>query len=246
MVGIYKIISPSGKIYIGKAFDIKRRWNSYYGLHKLIIGPKLYNSLKKYGPKNHIFKVLEECDKKLLEEKEAYYKQQVIDELGWNFALFCEIFDKGGGPKSEETKRKIGEGNKGKIMTEEHKKKLNVKILQYNLKGNFIKEWKSNKEASEELNIGAGDISSCCTNNQKTAGGFIWRYKKGKIKDKISTPKKKTGKKVIRLNKNKQIIKEYINCREAGKDLNTDPANIRIIILKKRFYKNSYFKYKNK
>jgi hypothetical protein len=47
-------------------------------------------------------------------------------------------------------------------------------VLQYDLDGNFIKEWESASEA--ERNIG-GDIKACCNNKQKTAAGFIWKYK---------------------------------------------------------------------
>lgn len=49
-------------------------------------------------------------------------------------------------------------------------------INQYDLKGNFIKMWNYMKEASYELNINLSCICACCRGNQKTAGGFIWRY----------------------------------------------------------------------
>ena len=29
MIGIYKITSPSGKVYIGQSIDIERRWKKY-------------------------------------------------------------------------------------------------------------------------------------------------------------------------------------------------------------------------
>jgi group I intron endonuclease len=60
MIGIYKITSPSGKIYIGQSTNIENRFNSYRILDckKQI---KLYNSLKKYGWDNHIKEIVEEC-----------------------------------------------------------------------------------------------------------------------------------------------------------------------------------------
>jgi group I intron endonuclease len=49
-------------------------------------------------------------------------------------------------------------------------------ILQYDLDMGFIKEWVSIAEAQKELSISG--ISHCVGNTgQKTAGGFIWRYK---------------------------------------------------------------------
>jgi len=50
----------------------------------------------------------------------------------------------------------------------------NKPILQYNLEGNFIKEWPSTSSAKTYHN---GDIIACLKNKQKTAGGFKWVYK---------------------------------------------------------------------
>lgn len=49
--------------------------------------------------------------------------------------------------------------------------------LQFDLKGNFIKEWIKAKDASIALDICASDICACCRGKQKTAKGFIWKYK---------------------------------------------------------------------
>lgn len=56
MVGIYKITSPSGKVYIGQSWDIEGRF--YYYRKSCAPGqPKLNNSFKKYGRENHIFEI---------------------------------------------------------------------------------------------------------------------------------------------------------------------------------------------
>ena len=55
------------------------------------------------------------------------------------------------------------------------------KILQYDLDGNFIKEWDSVLEASQVLNINKRNLYSCLSNYNKTANGFVWKYKE-KIK----------------------------------------------------------------
>ena len=51
------------------------------------------------------------------------------------------------------------------------------KILQYDLKGNFIKEWKSGSEASRQLNVFQSNISACCRGLRKQANGFVWKFK---------------------------------------------------------------------
>ena len=53
-------------------------------------------------------------------------------------------------------------------------------VLQYDLNNNFIKEWKSAKEASEHLYIQQNSISLCCRNKRKKAGNFNWKFKNNK------------------------------------------------------------------
>ena len=55
-------------------------------------------------------------------------------------------------------------------------KKASKRILQYNLAGEFIKEWNSVTEASIQLGITVSTISSCLKNKTKTSGGFQWKY----------------------------------------------------------------------
>lgn len=55
----------------------------------------------------------------------------------------------------------------------------NIAIIQYDINGNFIKEWNSITEAAISLNINKGNIQKCCNNKYgyKTVGGFKWKYK---------------------------------------------------------------------
>jgi hypothetical protein len=52
-----------------------------------------------------------------------------------------------------------------------------VKVLQYDLDGNFIKEWESFKDIYLELNIKHAAIWSNIKGNTKQSGGFKWKYK---------------------------------------------------------------------
>ena len=49
-------------------------------------------------------------------------------------------------------------------------------VLQYDLNGNLIKEWKSINECGRN-GFNQGDICKCCNGKRKTAKGFIWKYK---------------------------------------------------------------------
>jgi hypothetical protein len=84
------------------------------------------------------------------------------------------------------TKRaiKISKSLLGKSKTKEHS--LNISknnkgitrnqkpISQYDLEGNFVKEWSSITEAKKHIKA---DINAFLLGKQKTAGGFLWRYK---------------------------------------------------------------------
>lgn len=53
----------------------------------------------------------------------------------------------------------------------------NKPILQYDLQGNFIKDWISTAEAERELKINNSNITQCCKGKRNKAGGYMWRYK---------------------------------------------------------------------
>jgi hypothetical protein len=109
--GIYKITSPSNKIYIGKTINLKARQNRYKNLH-CKGQAKLYRSLRKYGWEKHKFEIIEECLQPELDNKEKYY----IDLFNtFNSEYGLNLKEGGqGGKMSDETKKKISESNKGK------------------------------------------------------------------------------------------------------------------------------------
>lgn len=51
-------------------------------------------------------------------------------------------------------------------------------ICQFTLEGEFIKEYRTMSEASKELNIAMSSMWRAANknNNQKSAGGYQWRY----------------------------------------------------------------------
>lgn len=82
---IYKITSPSNKIYIGQAVNIDKRFARYKNLDcKSQV--RIYRSLKKYGFDNHVFEIIEECDISELNVRERYWQEyyDVLNENGLN------------------------------------------------------------------------------------------------------------------------------------------------------------------
>ena len=87
--GIYKITSPTGKVYIGEAINIKSRLNRYMSL-RCKSQTKLYNSFIKYGIEEHIFEVVEECDVDKLMCRERYW-QDFYDTCDSNKGLNLKL-----------------------------------------------------------------------------------------------------------------------------------------------------------
>ena len=52
---------------------------------------------------------------------------------------------------------------------------LRKRIGQYDLQGNFIKEWQGMRVAAKDLNICYSSIYKCCKGQVKRAGNYIWR-----------------------------------------------------------------------
>lgn len=61
--------------------------------------------------------------------------------------------------------------------TERMAKGLSKTIVQYDKKGNIIREWQGANEVMKQLGFRQGNITECCQGKRKSANGFIWRYK---------------------------------------------------------------------
>lgn len=188
---IYKIESPIGELYIGQTKDWNLRFKSYKNKSGVKGQKFLYRSIKRFGWENFKIHLLEIClhenvnerEKHYIKTHKSYYK---INTLGLNLT---EGGQQGIKKKkynhSEETKNKISISGKNRnwLRSEEHSKKLIqstvVPILQYDLEGNFIKEFNSISEASKETNLHYSSIAqaSNALNNQKIAGNYYWRRK---------------------------------------------------------------------
>ncbi len=89
LIGIYKIISPSNKIYIGQSVNIRRRISNYRNLKKTEKQYRLFNSFHKYGYENHKFEIVQLCEIDELNIYERYYQElyNVLEKNGLNCVL---------------------------------------------------------------------------------------------------------------------------------------------------------------
>lgn len=81
---------------------------------------------------------------------------------------------------TEETKKKISEAKKGKTPNRDYKEWAKTRtqpILQYDLEGNFIKEWGGTKEAALYLGCDPTTITANLRGITKKGYGYIWKRK---------------------------------------------------------------------
>jgi hypothetical protein len=141
IVGIYKIISPTKRVYIGQTIDYYRRKNEYKNL-KRDYQIRLYNSIKKYGWETHKIELIEECPIEKLNERERYW-QEFYDVLSVK-GLNC-IFTK--------THSKSGKHSKEVRVNQRRGSKSKKEVYQYSLNGEYIKKYDSIAHAAEENNL---------------------------------------------------------------------------------------------
>ena len=197
MVGIYRIISPTNRIYIGQSVNIEDRIYKYRYLYCLIGQIRLYKSFVKYGYENHIFEVVEECEELELNDKERYY-QDLYNVLDNKKGLNCRLTkaDDKSGRLSEETKLKqsltrkrlfkegiiVNPNLKGEKRDPVLMLSINIRkrkpVLQYDLEMNFIKEWEGVVLATNYYSLSKNCIINCLKKGlNSSSGGFKWKYK---------------------------------------------------------------------
>lgn len=177
--GIYKIISPSGKVYIGQSKNIEKRLSQYKRL-QCKYQKALHGSFIKYGVENHIFEVVVKClpeelninELKYIQEFDSYRNGLNMTKGGETSPMsYPEIAVKMVGKKhSEESKLKRGSTLKSKIASGEIQhgrlnskhssesiEKIKEKRALYKPSSKKVyctltnKEWLSIKECWEEL-----------------------------------------------------------------------------------------------
>lgn len=219
MIGIYKIENKvNGKVYIGQSKCIEYRW----WRHKRDLNANeheniyLQNSWNKNGETAFEFILIEECLEEELNDKEIYWIQQYDSyKNGYNLTLG------GGGTK------------------------YIVPLLQFDLAGNFIKEWEGVYIAATELGINPNTIYGCCNRKYKHAGKFIWIFKSDYI-DKQSLNWHLTDQKlqqVLQYDLYGKLIAIYTCCQEAWDILGFNP--IQCLLHERKSVNGFIFKYAN-
>lgn len=138
---IYRLTNKiNNKMYHGQTMecDINDRWIRYKNLN-CKSQPKIYNALKKYGPENFLFEVIDISaqDQSQLNFLETFYIRK-YDSM--NNGYNCNEGGDGKGIISEEVRRKLSEANKGHIVSQETRLKIRNSLKGRKLSDETIKK----------------------------------------------------------------------------------------------------------
>ena len=128
--GIYCIENLiNNKKYIGQSVDIEQRWCRHkYNLnndnHQNI---HLQSAWNKYGDKSFTFYVLQECDISALDDL-GYDSIYILAPLAFIITVFIS-FVLNSKYVSEETRKRMSESAKGKILSDETKDKISKSLM---------------------------------------------------------------------------------------------------------------------
>ncbi len=239
--GIYKITSPSKKVYIGQSVDISKRWGIYYGMHcKGQVS--LYNSFKKHGVENHKFEILCQCGKEELNNLEVYYIE-LYQCFNSKFGLNLR---EGGNNASLslETRKKISvsiSGNKNHFFGKKHTEETLSKMREYQSNrpdevrkkiGDKHRGKTMSSEARKKISIGTkGEKNGMYgrTHSEKTKQ-FLREINLNPSKEKrdlLKLAHKHESKIVLQIErKSGLVLNEFSSIKEASRNLGIDASQI--------------------
>lgn len=228
---VYKITNPNNRVYVGSTIDLERRIYQYKNNYfKAQI--KIHRSIEKYGWENHIFEVIWTGNLRDMLKKEAEFglKLNVLDKDNLNLML----------PKindefsciSEETRLKMSNSAKGKIVSDYCKKRVSEthtgKIVSAETRKK-MSEWQIGRKMSEEAK-----------SKMRVAklGRIISEKTRQVASDLHSIP-------ILQLDLEENLIKEWKSAAEAANILNLNAGHIRTCCRGER-KTHGKFKWKNK
>ena len=157
MITIYKITSPTGRIYIGQTVNLKLRLRDYKSkAYKVKEKTKILNSIRKHGFDKHTFEIIEVVDVSLGDDREIYwidFYKSYNTKKGMNLTL--------GGKRTP--------GIKGK---KHYKAKI---VYQWDFNGVLVKKWDCIKDVQDAHGWNSNIIGNSIR-NKCSVYGFVWSF----------------------------------------------------------------------
>lgn len=223
---IYKITSPSGRVYIGLTSNAKLRQNSYKYLscHEQ---PVIYHSLKKYGWGSHNFSIIETFENNIEYAlgKEMFWIRSYMSNVSkYPFNRGMNLNDGGRGnigyKHSKESKNKMSVSRSGYKWSEESKKRFSEK------KKGFNSYW-PNEETKMKMSLASKGRKHTEETKRKLSLAAKGRVSPNKGKPMSEEQKAKYFKKVLVFTLNNYFIKECASVKDTAKEFNVSKNTVR-------------------
>lgn len=207
---IYCYTSPSGKKYIGQTVtSLRMRSNNNGSGYKVC--SIFYSAIQKYGWENFTVEILEEPEKKILDEREYYWIDYYKTYTPYGYNIRCNA-------RNNYSKRV----------------KALQPIDQYDQSGKFIQSYSSIMECVSITGYSYGDICAIINHRKKHSHGYTF-CKKGEKPDLDYTYNiHKLGRKTAQYTVDGSFIKLWDSAAQAGRELGIQARNIRKVCDKER------------
>lgn len=228
LCGVYKITNTiDNKVYIGQSINIYARWKDH--INSLNKGNSrctlLQRAWNKYGEDNFSFEIIKLCSEDMLDYIETkYIKLYDSQNTGYNI-------EPGGNSNkhlSKETKKKIGDANRGRRHSDEAKKKMSEKRRGMNNAMYGKHHTEEAKQKMSETKKGKPGTPRSDYQKERARLANLGKAKSEEIRRKIS----EANKGHIPYNKNLRPVycvelnKVFTTASDAGKDLSIHSGNI--------------------
>jgi group I intron endonuclease len=229
---IYKITSPSDRVYIGVTNNVNNRFRQYRSAFFTKSQPQVALSFNKYGVDSHVFDIIDSFEGTLSQaySKEKFWIRSHMSNLcKYPSRRGLNLTDGGGGglgnKKSDDFKKAVGERAKGRRHTEEWKKQNSErhKGNKYNLGRKHTEEWK-------------------LAQVKRLTGVKHSAERVAKLRASLIQAK---GVKVVQLDKNGQYLRQFETIQQAAQSNNITQSTVSSILKKKRVSRNYFFIYKD-
>ena len=230
--GIYKIVI--GKhFYIGSSNNIMNRLRNHRNslINKCHHNHTMQNCFNKYGLEALLFEVVEECSEAVILDREAYYINTLQPDMN-------HILDPTRPSPDQETIKRAIETRKQNNLLLNRRAGNIKKVFQYDIDGNFIKEWDAASDAAAFYECEVTALCACCNGRAITCCGFQWSYTK---EEKTKPVKNWRGNVIIQYDRNMNPIMAWNSFADIRKELHIEHLVIKRASDTASLYKDSYW-----
>ena len=197
---IYAILETGQTVYVVQTTkNIKNRFSEHISLAKKHKGFLLHHKMNNHGIENFSIKLLETTED--LDEREKFWIKRLkthCSQGGYNLTWGGEF----------------------------RPDAIKVSCCQYDLNGNFLKQYKSITEASRAVNGSIANILKVLHGELRIAYGFRWSYQRLQKLEKIPNNYTGAAKPVYQYDLNGNFIQKFNSTKEAARILQKSQGNI--------------------